>query len=426
MMTDLFIYLIIASILVIIGFFIGKLFSKLKYEKLEATILERNSSLLESFKNIEEKNNTNLERVNNLQIEKEQQKLSMAKQETELKNLQQNIDLIKVKLNDFEELKDTKSKLELSIKSIETERNDLKNENTKLKKDEENRINQYEKRIEATNTLQSSLEKEKERLNDERVNDEKKRLEKLKETWSNHEKDVENHIRLVCKNNVISYIEPTDFPHPGKKPDNTIEILNQYIILDAKSPASDDLNNFPKYIKTQTENLKKYTKYEDVKKDIFLVVPSNTLDVINEFVYFIGDYNVYVISKDSIEPIILSLKKIEEYEFADKLSPEERDNICRIIGKFAHTTKRKIQIEQFFAAEFLDILQKSKTLLPREILKTVIEFENAEKLNPPMEKRKKIILTQDLVDSANQLKKEIEIRDIPKIDAKITYRTKDN
>ena len=47
-----------------------------------------------------------------------------------------------------------------------------------------------------------------------------------------------------------------------------------------------------------------------------------------------------------------------EYEFAEKLSPEERDNICRIIGKFAHTTKRRIQIDQFFANEFLDTLSK--------------------------------------------------------------------
>ena len=116
------------------------------------------------------------------------------------------------------------------------------------------------------------------------------------------------------------------------------------------------------------------------------------------------------------------MKKIEEYEFADKLSPEERDDICRIIGKFAHTTKRKIQIEMYFMEEFLDILHKSKTLLPKEILKRVIEFENAVKLNPPMEKRKKQILTSDLIEQTNQIKKGIELEEIPKIEAKITYK----
>ena len=82
-----------------------------------------------------------------------------------------------------------------------------------------------------------------------------------------------------------------------------------------------------------------------------------------------GDYNVFVITIDSLEPIILSLKKIEEYEFAEQLSPEERDNICRIIGKFAHTTKRKIQVDQFFTNQFIELLVKCKNDLTRRSAK---------------------------------------------------------
>ena len=332
------------------------------------------------------------------------------------------IEVLENKLTDFESIKNEKTRLEVQLKNIEEERNKLKTENTTFKNTEEARSKEYDRKIETSNTLINSLKDDKQRLEDERVSQERLRLEALKETWANHEKDVENHIRIICKNNVITYIEQNDFPYPGGKPDNTIEILDQYIIFDAKSPANEDLNNFPKYIRTQTENLKKYTKHDNVKNDIFLVIPSNTLSVIKEFTFNIGDYNVYVISKDSLEPIILSLKKIEEYEFADKLSPEERDDICRVIGKFAHTTKRKIQIEMYFMEEFLDILHKSKTLLPKEILKRVIEFENAVKLNPPMEKRKKQILTNDLIEQTNQIKKEIEFEDIPKIEASITYK----
>ena len=163
-----------------------------------------------------------------------------------------------------------------------------------------------------------------------------------------------------------------------------------------------------------------------MKKDLFLFIPSNTLHVINQFTYNIGDYNVYIITKDALEPIILSLKKIEEYEFADKLSPEERDNVCRIIGKFAHTTKRRIQIDQFFAEEFLDTLNKAGTQLPRDILESVIQFENAEKLNPPMEKRKKQILTKDLKDKSEEIKKEIELRNIPDITTQIEFKEDNN
>ena len=315
--------------------------------------------------------------------ELDESKSSAKIKEKELSNKEHEIDLLKEKLSDFEEIKNKKIKIETQLENITDQRNKLNDENLDLKNAEKTRIAEYKKVIAASNTLQDSLEKEKARVNDERVAEKEAELALLKDTWSNHEKDVENHIRLICKNNVISYIEQNEFPYAGRKPDNTIEILEQFIIFDAKSPASEDLNNFPKYIKTQTENLKKYAKHENVKNDLFLVVPSNTLSVIKDFTYNIGDYNVFIISKDSLEPIILSLKKIEEYEFADKLSPEERDNVCRIIGKFAHTTKRKIQIEQFFMNEFLDILQKCGSQLPKEILKSVIEFENAEKLNPP-------------------------------------------
>jgi len=351
---------------------------------------------------------------------------SLAAKENEVKQQQQNIDIANAKTTAFEQVKTENTTLKEKLSNIEQERNNLKNENIFLKKEEENRNETLRKSIESTNTLQESLTKEKERLNDERVKETEDRLEKMKWTWGEHEKDVENHLKLICRNHVIKYISQEDFPHTRNKPDNSIEIMDQLIVFDAKSPANDDLSNFPRYIKLQTESLKKYAKHDDVKKDLFLVIPSNTLQVINQFTYNIGDYNVYIITKDALEPIILSLKKIEEYEFADKLSPEERDNVCRIIGKFAHTTKRRIQIDQFFAEEFLDTLNKAGTQLPRDILESVIQFENAEKLNPPMEKRKKQILTKDLKAKSEEIKKEIELRNIPEITTQIEFKEDNN
>ena len=351
---------------------------------------------------------------------------SLATKENEVKQQQQNIDIANAKTTAFEQIKNENAIIKERISNIEQERNNLKNDNIYLKKEEENRNETLRKSIESTNTLQESLTNEKERLNDLRVKETEDRLEKMKWTWGEHEKDVENHLKLICRNHVIKYISQEDFPHPRNKPDNSIEIMDQLIVFDAKSPANDDLSNFPKYIKLQTESLKKYAKHDDVKKDLFLVIPSNTLQVINKFTYNIGDYNVYIITKDALEPIILSLKKIEEYEFADKLSPEERDNVCRIIGKFAHTTKRRIQIDQFFAEEFLDTLNKAGTQLPRDILESVIQFENAEKLNPPMEKRKKQILTKDLKAKSEEIKKEIELRNIPEITTQIEFKEDNN
>ena len=345
-----------------------------------------------------------------LMLEKE-----LSERDITISNLKKESEIAAARTENFDQIKLEKAQNDERLKIIEGERNSLKNENIAYQKAEEGRQKEVTKSIASALTLQESLEAEKSRLNDERVKEKEDALKKMKLKWSDHEKDVQNHLKLICRNNVITYVNQEDFPHPRNKPDSSIEIMDQLIVFDAKSPANDDLTNFPKYIKNQTENLKKYAKHDNVKNDLFLVIPSNTLEVINQFHYNIGDYNVFVITKDALEPIVLSLKKIEEYEFADKLSPEERDNVCRIIGKFAHTTKRRIQIDEFFAREFLDTLSKAGSQLPRDILENVIKFENAEKLNPPMEKRNKKILTKDLKEQVDKLEKEMELREIPKI-----------
>ena len=337
-----------------------------------------------------------------------------------INELEKKVSVFNSKIEELDKLKSDKIKLEERLTFVSDERNNLKNENVRLNNDQEKRVSESNKQIEALITLKQSAEHEKQVLNNKRVSEKAKEFEEIKSQWGRHEKDVENCIREICRNNIIKYIGQEDFPHPRNKPDNSIEIMDQLIVFDAKSPANNNLDNFPKYIKDQTESLKKYAKHDDVKNDLFLVIPSNTLNVIDQFSYKIGEYNVFVVTKDALEPIILSLKKIEEYEFVDKLSPEERDNVCSVIGKFAHTTKRRIQIDNFFQREFLNTLDKAKKL-PREILESVIEFENAEKLNPPMEKRKKIIYTKELKDQVDEVEKDMEIRNIPKIQTNITF-----
>jgi|TARA_B100001093_G_scaffold182727_1_gene175284 hypothetical protein len=368
------------------------------------------------------KPNLNIDQNNLRIIELEK---TLTANELSIKELEKERDILNIQIKSLDEVKTKKTELETILRSISDERNDLKNQNIKLNSEEEKRKLDSKKEIEALITLKQSAEDEKQALNSIRVREKEEEFEKMKSQWIKHEKDVENYLKEICRNYVIKYVGQEEFPHPRNKPDNSIEIMDQLIVFDAKSPSNNNLENFPKYIKDQTENLKKYAKHDDVKNDLFLVIPSNTLHVINQFSYRIGDYNVFVITKDALEPIILSLKKIEEYEFVDKLSPEERDNVCSIIGKFAHTTKRRIQIDNFFQREFLSTLDKAKKL-PREILESVIEFENAEKLNPPIEKRKKIILTKDLKDQVDEIEKDMETRNIPKIQTSITFNKNDN
>ena len=64
----------------------------------------------------------------------------------------------------------------------------------------------------------------------------------MKRQWAEHEADVKNSIIRICDVNHVNYIDKVPF---RGNPDNTIEISGEYIIFDAKSPANDDLTNFP-------------------------------------------------------------------------------------------------------------------------------------------------------------------------------------
>ena len=290
----------------------------------------------------------------------------------------------------------------------------LRDENTKFRTAEEQRRVDYEKSI---SNLNKVLDRNtKERIDErERVHQaEIEKLRRLKETWSNHETNVKNRIKAICNRNGVEYMDQVPFKG---KPDNTLKIKDEYIVLDAKSPSGDDLSNFPSYLKNQVESAIKYVKEEDVRKEVFLVVPSNTLDYIQQFEYKLSEYTVYIISIDALEPIILALKKIEEYEFAEQLSPEERENICRVIGKFVHLSKRRIQIDGFFAKQFFELVYRSDADLPKEILEKVSEFERAEKINPPIEKRSKQISTKELEHDTASLKNEATLKGIVTEDA---------
>ena len=291
------------------------------------------------------------------------------------------------------ELSNELAAIKQKLSGVEQELSGIKKLNTQLESNEEFRKTEHSNAVVSLQKIQEQIQNERNKEVEERHQSETDRIRKLRETWSNHETEVKHQIKQICAKHTIDYIEKVPFKG---NPDNTIKVADEYIIFDAKSPGSDVLTNLQQYLKTQSESVKKYIKEEFVKKDIFLVVPSNTLEYLEQFVFHLADYTVYIISKDALEPVILSLKKIEEYEFAEQLNPEDRDNICRVLGKFAHLSKRRIQIDSYFAKQVFELAYRCETDLPTDIHQKVIEFEKSEKLNPPTEKRAKQINLKEL------------------------------
>lgn len=282
----------------------------------------------------------------------------------------------------------------------------ISSENNHYRETEDIRKTDYERNMHTLNEIRMNIQNER---NDEREKNNRmeiERLKSMKENWQRHEEDVKNFIKMICNKYSIEY---ADTSHFKGRPDNIIKLCGEYIIFDAKSPGGDDLSNFNNYIKSQTEAVRKYIKEDGIKNEIFLVIPSNAAEVINKFSYNVADYIVHIVTKDMLEPLILCLRKIEDYEFVGELSPEDRENICRIIGKFTYINKRRLQVDQILMRESLEILTKRDQFLPHDMIDAINEFEKSEKINLPTDRRTKFISTDELNENFNSIDTEMNM-----------------
>ncbi len=409
--------------------FFGRLFgwSKVKNQLVDASAdLQRviskvdESTQSNSALSIERATNRNLsESVARLTTEVQVVKESNKQIELLQKELTTSSEQNKLYFKRGTELSNEVAVLREKLESTERELQRTIQQNTQLIKDEEFRKQDHAKAVASLENIQSRIQSDRNRELQERKDAEISRIHRLRETWTAHQENVKNTIKTICSKHTIEYVEKVPFKG---EPDNTLKISNEFVVFDAKSPAGEDLSNFRNYLKNQAESAKKYAKEQDVKKDIFLVVPTNTLESLDQYVFRLADYNVFVISIDSLEPVILSLLKIEDYEFVEQLSPEERENICRVLGKFVHLSKRRIQIDGFFTRQFFELVYRSAADLPKDILEKVSEFEMAEKINPPIERRAKQISVKELEQETSSLKNEANAKGIVTEDSMLTNR----
>ena len=115
---------------------------------------------------------------------------TLTSKEFSIKELEKERDILNIQIKSLDELKTKKTELETTLRSISDERNDLKNKNIKLNNEEEKRILDSKKEIEALITLKQSAEDEKQALNNLRVQEEKEAFEQMKSQWGNHDKDL--------------------------------------------------------------------------------------------------------------------------------------------------------------------------------------------------------------------------------------------
>jgi len=343
----------------------------------------------------------------------ESNQTSMARMSAELQALQNDLmqaqQAVKMAEARAGDLHRDKERLDLELGSSRREVQRLGSELAGLTQIDQQR------RAELQNNL-TSLAQLKDRIAEERLQEHQTRQEelerkqqRLRQTWQTHQVNVSNKIRQIAEKYTLQVVDK--FPMKGE-PDNVLMLCEQYVVLDAKSPGGEDLANFGIYLKTQAESASKYTKQEGVFGQLFFVVPSNTLESLPQTVFRFIEYTVYVIPMEALEPVILSLVKVEEYMNVKEISPEDRRNIFVILGRFAHLTKRRLQVDQFFANESLSLAAETENRLPEEMRKEVAEIEKSVRLNPPQERTTKEIGLSSLQSQHKKIEKGLRERGV--------------
>ena len=291
------------------------------------------------------------------------------------------------------ELNQEKAQYSTELTSLRDHNRSLSTEVTQLKKTDEVRYVEHQKSLQALAELKDRVVEEQRQEKESKQAAELERLAILGSNWQRHQQDVKNKIMLLCEKYTIQYVH--EVPFRGD-PDNTLLICQLYAVFDSKSPKGEDLSNFPSYITREAQAAKKYAEKKDVRPDIYFVVPSNTLEELKQTVYEFEKHRVIVIPIEALEPVLMALKRIEDFEIVEQLSPEGREAVCRIIGRLIHNIKRNIQIDLHMSRESMSLASDCAGLLPLEIAKEVAAIERAMIINPTQERKGKEIQIDDL------------------------------
>lgn len=253
----------------------------------------------------------------------------------------------------------------VQITKLDEENNHLKKELAKFEAGKSKDKADLERQIEQLDTAKKNFEDERKRIIQE---DEQKREEEIAERdriWAEHEEKVKLALNEICKRTEYGFetFDNNNLPEgfDGKlKPDFMVEFLGQYMIFDAKTTKSDNLQNYiTTNVKATATKIKGNNK---IYNTVFFVVPTEAIGLLKTLSYYEQGYAFFVISPESLAAIIASFKKIKDYEFAEKMDPEERENIVRVMAELDSHIRARNAADLLLAQHGINILNETEKL----------------------------------------------------------------
>lgn len=292
--------------------------------------------------------------------------------------------------------------LEADNKVLKKENDTLQKDTTKYEAEKEQNQAQQQQLVTQLDNANKALQEERERVVREDEQRRQKELEELDRMWGEHEEVVVSLMSDLCKKPQFNFstFDNTNLPEDfsGKlKPDFMVAFLDQYVIFDAKVSKRDNLNV---YIKEQVKKTATKVKGNDkIYPCIFLVVPTLAFRQIKQTHFYEEGLNFFVIAPESVAPILASLKRIESYEFAEQMDPQERENIIDLIAQFDFHINSRNAVEYFLQKHGLETLSRMKKLDQELVAEVAAKKAKIRQLNFSTADQKELVQNPELLDA---------------------------
>lgn len=292
------------------------------------------------------------------------------------------------------------TKLEAKLENTLGERDTLKKQVTQYEAEERRMRKELDTQLSELANAKRSFEEERQRVIRE---EEKRRAEDLEEhdrMWAGHENDVVSLLTDLCKKKEYAFpsFDNTNLPegfHGNLKPDFLIEFLGQYIIFDAKVSKASNLQT---YISEQVKSTAKKVKGKDtIYPRIFLVVPTHAIGELKKTSFYEEGFTFFVVSPEALEPILAALKRITEYELAETMDPQERENIVDLIAQFDFHISTRNAAELFLMQHGIETLGKTNAISPDLAKEVAIKKAKMRVLSQKSSDQKQFIANPELV-----------------------------
>lgn len=327
------------------------------------------------------------------QLEKEREEWIAERARLTVERDQKLSELAKI-MSEFDAEKKAKSELEGKGKQLFAQMTACKSDIDFLQKEKtalQEQLSKYEAEKKQNEAKQETLiknlshahekfESEQKRVIHEDEEDQKKKLEDRDRMWNDHENSVLSVLRDVCQKPEIafSFFDNNNLPegfHGHFKPDFLVDFLGQYLYLDAKVSRSENLETYLKaQFKSTAEKLKKFDG--KIYKNVFFIVPTNAISSVRKRMEVIDGFTFFVISPESIEPVLTAYKRITEYEHIEEFDPEEREKIVEVLANLEHFIRNQNTANILFAQKAFDVLQKKEALSDDLLQQFSLELKN--------------------------------------------------